>query len=82
MFNVLKQIKFSKFNFSTLIVPEILGNKIHPSVYNLMSAAKQVDTDVSDRCVNCFRIKYSYTARKIILMTLSMMLRKLDSVRL
>jgi hypothetical protein len=38
---------FSKFNFSTLIVPEILGNKLHPSVFNLMTAAKHVDNDVT-----------------------------------
>jgi hypothetical protein len=48
MLNVFKTklFKFTKLNFSTLIVPEIIGNKLHPSVYNLMTAAKQVDTDV------------------------------------
>jgi hypothetical protein len=38
---------FPKFNFSTLIVPEISNNKIHSSSFNLVTAAKQLDDDVN-----------------------------------
>jgi len=33
-------------NFSTLIVPQILNKKLHPSVTHLISAASQLDKDV------------------------------------
>jgi hypothetical protein len=48
MKNITKTFMFKKVfkNFSTLIVPEIVGNKLHPSIYNLMTAAKQIDNDV------------------------------------
>ncbi len=39
---------FSRFNFSTLIVPEIVNNKIHSSTFNLITAAKQLDDDVNN----------------------------------
>jgi hypothetical protein len=67
MLNKLKsRINFhSKFNFSTLVVPEIMGNKFHSSVYNLMTAAKQADSDVRSY-LN--RIKYFYTEKLIISM--------------
>ena len=36
----------TNFNFSTLIVPQIVNKKLHPSVYNLVTAASQLDNDV------------------------------------
>ena len=39
--------KISNRNFSTLIIPEIVNNKLHPSIYNLVTAAKNLDEDVS-----------------------------------
>ncbi len=47
MLNSLKfSLKKKGFNFSTLIVPEIINNKIHASTLNLVTAAKQLDDDV------------------------------------
>ena len=48
MLNLLKNNlkKLSNRNFSTLIVPEIVNNKLHPSIYNLVTAAKNIDEDV------------------------------------
>jgi hypothetical protein len=47
--NVFKNICIqNKFNFSTLLVPEIInGNQIHSSVNVLASAASQLDQDVN-----------------------------------
>jgi electron transfer flavoprotein alpha subunit len=39
-------IKNQFSNFSTLIVPQILNKKIHPSIYHLTTAASQLDNDV------------------------------------
>ena len=33
--------------FSTLIIPEIINNKLHPSIYNLVTAANNIDEDVN-----------------------------------
>jgi hypothetical protein len=41
-----QNLKNSKY-FSTLIIPEIAGNKIHPSINNLVTAANQLDNEVN-----------------------------------